>query len=111
MTFWMDRLDRSHSYHIELNLRGKYLGPAPDQRPSEYVKNGQIFIGCEGNEEGLAYQIQRAGNHHFLFASDFPHEIGPDDILHEIEEVAEAPISDEDKRAVLRENAKRLYCI
>jgi predicted TIM-barrel fold metal-dependent hydrolase len=32
-----------------------------------------------------------------------------DDILHEIEEVAEAPISDEDKRAVLRENAKHFY--
>jgi predicted TIM-barrel fold metal-dependent hydrolase len=54
---------------------------------------------------------QRAGNQHFLFASDFPHEIDPDDILHEIEEVAEAPITDEDKRAVLRENAKRFYQI
>jgi len=68
-------------------------------------------VGCEGNEEGPSYQIQRAGNQHFLFASDFPHEIGPDDILHEIEEVAEAPISNEDKRAVLRENARRFYQI
>jgi len=31
--------------------------------------------------------------------------------LHEIEEVAGAPISDQDKRAVLRENAKRFYQI
>ena len=50
-----------------------------------------------------------AGNQHFLFANDFPHEIGPDDILHEIEEVMEAPISADDKRGVLRENAKRFY--
>jgi predicted TIM-barrel fold metal-dependent hydrolase len=57
----------------------------------------------------LPYQIQRAGNQHFLFASDFPHEIGPDDILHEIEEVMAAPISAQNKRAVLRENAKRYY--
>jgi len=108
-----DRAEDEHHHRHQARV-GQVVpveGPAPDQRPSEYVKNGQIFIGCEGNEEGLAYQIQRAGNHHFLFASDFPHEIGPDDILHEIEEVAEAPISDEDKRAVLRENAKRLYCI
>ena len=28
VTFWMDRLDRSHSYHLELNLRGKYKGPS-----------------------------------------------------------------------------------
>jgi predicted TIM-barrel fold metal-dependent hydrolase len=111
VTFWMDRLDRSHSYHIELNLRGKYKGPSPDRRPSDYIKSGQVFIGCEGNEAGLPYQIQRAGNQHFLFASDFPHEIGPDDILHEIEEVMEAPLRDEDKRAVLRENARRFYQI
>ena len=111
VTFWMDRLDRSHSYHIELNLRGKYQGPSPDRRPSDYIKNGQVFIGCEGNEEGLPYQIERAGNQHFLFASDFPHEIGPDDILHEIEEIDEAPLSDQDKKAVLRENAKCFYGI
>jgi len=107
----VDRLDRSHSYHIELNLRGKYQGPSPDRRPSDYLRHGQIFVGCEGNEEGLHYQIQRAGNQHFLFASDFPHEIGPDDILHEIEEITEAPLSDQDKKAVLRDNAKRFYRI
>lgn len=111
ISFWMDRLDRSHSYHIELDLRGKYKGPSPERHPSDYLKNGQIFIGCEGNEAGLPYQIQRAGNQHFLFASDFPHEIGPDDILHEIEEVAEAPLLDQDKKAILRENAKRFYQI
>jgi predicted TIM-barrel fold metal-dependent hydrolase len=91
--------------------RGKYKGPSPDRRPSDYIKKGQIFVGCGGNEEGLPYQIQRAGNQHFLFASDFPHEIAADDILHEIEEVTEAPISAEDKRAVLRENAKCFYQI
>ena len=111
VAFWMDRLDRSHSYHVELNLRGKYHGPGPDRRPSDYIKMGRVFVGCEGNEEGLPYQIQRAGNQHFLFASDFPHEIGPDDILHEIAEVAAAPLTDQDKRAVLRENAKRFYQI
>ena len=111
VTFWMDRLDRSHSYHLELNLRGKYKGPSPDRCPSDYIKQGHVFVGCEGNEEGLPYQIQRTGNQHFLFASDFPHEIAAEDILHEIEEVNEAPITAEDKRAVLRENAKRFYQI
>jgi len=90
VTFWMDRLDRSHFYHLELNLRGKYKGPSPDERPSEYLKRGQVFVGCEGNEEGLAYQIQRAGNGHFLFASDFPHEIAQEDILHEIQEILDS---------------------
>jgi predicted TIM-barrel fold metal-dependent hydrolase len=55
--------------------------------------------------------IERGGYQNYLFASDFLLEIGPDDILHEVEEVAEAPISDADKRAVLRENARRFYQI
>lgn len=110
VTFWMDRMDRSHSYHIELNLRGKYKGPPPEQRPSDYLKSGQVFVGCEGGEEGLAYQVQRAGNHHFLFASDFPHEIAPEDIVHEVREVLGFPgLTDEDKAAILRDNAKRFY--
>ena len=43
--------------------------------------------------------------------SAFPHEIAAEDILHEIEEVLEAPLTDGDKKAVLRENAKRFYQI
>jgi predicted TIM-barrel fold metal-dependent hydrolase len=109
-SFWMDRLDRSHHYIMDVNLRGKYKGPPPDKKPSDYLKSNRIFLGCEGNEEGLPYQVRRAGNHHFLFASDFPHEIGPEDILHEIDEVLEAPeLSAADKQAILRENAKRFY--
>ena len=82
------------------------------RKPSEYLKKENVFIGCEGGEEGLEYQVKRAGNSHFLFASDFPHEIGPEDIMHEIEEVQEyAGLGDEDKTAILGGNAKRFYHI
>jgi predicted TIM-barrel fold metal-dependent hydrolase len=81
-------------------------------KPSEYLKRENVFIGCEGGESGLDYQISRAGNSHFLFASDFPHEIGPEDIMHEIEEVQEYPgLSAEDKVAILGGNARRFYRI
>jgi predicted TIM-barrel fold metal-dependent hydrolase len=83
-----------------------------EQTPSEYLKKENIFIGCEGGEAGLDYQIRRTGNVHFLFASDFPHEIGPEDIMHEIEEVREYPgLNDEDKAAILGRNARRFYRI
>ena len=109
-TFWADRLDRSHHYFSEFNPRGAYRGPAEDKRPSEYVKRDTIFIGCEGSEEGLAYHVHRAGKQHFLFASDFPHEIGPDDVKHEIEEVEECEgLTDADKAAILGDNARRFY--
>jgi hypothetical protein len=55
--------------------------------------------------------IERGGSQKFSLRQRFSHKIGPDDILHEIEDVAGAPISDADKRAVLRENAKRFYQI
>ena len=110
ITFWMDRIDRSHHYFGELNARGKYKGPAMERKPSEYLKSEQIFVGCEGGEDGLDYQIRRSGNGHFLFASDFPHEIGPEDIMHEIHEVREYPgLTDEDKAAILAGNARRFY--
>ncbi|MBI2090536.1 MAG: amidohydrolase [Deltaproteobacteria bacterium] len=85
VTFWMDRMDRSHHYF-------------------------GVFVGCEGGEEGLDYQVRRVGNGHLLFASDFPHEIGPEDIMHEIEEVREyRGLTEEDKAAILGGNARRFY--
>ncbi|MBI2357914.1 MAG: amidohydrolase [Deltaproteobacteria bacterium] len=110
VTFWMDRMDRSHHYFGELDVQGRYKGPSMEQKPSDYLKRDNVFVGCEGGEEGLEYQVRRVGNHHFLFASDFPHEIGPEDIMHEIDEVREYPgLADEDKAAILGGNARRFY--
>ena len=108
--FWMDRMDRSHTYFGEIDPRGCYGGPSMGEKPSDYLKTGLVWIGCEGGEEGLAYQVERVGNQHFLFASDFPHEIGPDQIFHEIDEVRHYPgLTEKDKEAILAGNAKRFY--
>ena len=81
-----------------------------EQKPSDYLKRDNVFVGCEGGEEGLDYQVRRVGNSHFLFASDFPHEIGPEDIMHEIEEVQEYQgLTEDDKAAILAGNARRFY--
>ena len=110
LSFWMDRMDRCHEYFGEWNSHGNYHGPDPEHHPSQYGRLDNVFVGCEGGETGLDYQIQRAGNGRFLFASDFPHEIGPGDIGHEIAEVAENPtLTDDDKAAILAGNARRFY--
>ena len=83
-------------------------------KPSEYVRRHFRAATAPAQLPADPAQAAQLGqmlgaSDMLVFASDFPHEIGPDDILHEIEEVAEAPISDADKRAVLRDNAKRFY--
>ncbi len=109
-SFWMDRMDRSVRYHDVIDPRGRYRGPTLEKPPSSYLKSGRIFIGCEGNEEGLAYQVSRVGGQAFLFASDFPHEIGPEECRREARDIAEsAGLSAEDKTAILGGNARRFY--
>jgi uncharacterized protein len=109
VSLWMDRMDRSYQYHVDLDSAGKPI-VLKEKLPSDYFKNGRIFVGCEGSEQSLSAQIKRVGNGPFLFASDFPHEVSAADCRHEIEEILEADdLSDGDKRAILGENAMRFY--
>jgi predicted TIM-barrel fold metal-dependent hydrolase len=109
-SFWMDRMDRSSRYHFVIDPRGRYQGPTPEKPPSSYLKSGRLFIGCEGNEESLAYQVGRVGHQAFLFASDFPHEIGPEDCRREARDIAESKaLSAEAKAAILQGKARRFY--
>lgn len=108
-SFWMDRMDRSYLYHEDVDAQGK-PSVLKEGKPSDYLKSGRIFIGCEGNEESLPYQVERVGTQAFLFASDFPHEVGADDCLREINEILEREsLTATDKAAILSENARRLY--
>lgn len=52
--------------------------------------------------------VKRAGNGHFLFAGDFPHENGPGDMQNEIAEVGEIDgLRERDKAAILPDSAKK----
>lgn len=109
VSLWADRMDRSYTYHVDLDAVGKPI-VLKEKKPSDYFKTGRIFVGCEGSEESLPAQIKRVGNELFLFASDFPHEVSAASCRHEIDEIVESPeLSDADKRAVLGENAIRFY--
>lgn len=106
---WIDRMDRTYGYHIDLDASGKpyRLGL---ERPSDYFKTGRVFVGCEGSEASLPAQIKRVGNGLFMFSSDFPHEVSAKDCLHEIDEIVQLDeLTEADKRAVLYGNAERFY--
>jgi uncharacterized protein len=96
----IDRLER------ELEYGGLRIA----RKPADYFKSGQIFVSCEGNEQALAYAIERVGPQAFMFASDFPHEISLDNCMEEIDEIVERKdLHPEHKTAILGENARRFY--
>jgi predicted TIM-barrel fold metal-dependent hydrolase len=96
----LDRLER------ELEYGGLSLA----HKPEAYFRSGRLFVGCEGNEKGLAYAIERVGPEPFMFASDFPHEIALDNCMEEIEEIEERDdLRAEHKPLLLGENARRFY--
>jgi hypothetical protein len=41
--------------------------------PSDYLKSGRIFFGCEGNESFLGRVVEEVGEDLFMFSSDYPH--------------------------------------
>ena len=41
--------------------------------PSDYLKTGRIFFGCEGNEPVLGRVVEEVGEDLFMFSSDYPH--------------------------------------
>jgi predicted TIM-barrel fold metal-dependent hydrolase len=98
----LDRAERDENY---FDTRDQ-----PKLHSIEYLTSGRILIGCEGSENALAYLARRVGIHPFAYASDYPHEVDLPAAQHEIEEIAERDdLTEEEKKAVLGENAKRFF--
>lgn len=109
----LERFDRAHETHVQWNPRGE-LSPAADESVSDYIRKhmreGRLFIGCEGDEPGLPYAVQQVGNYAFMYSSDFPHEVNNETCRAEIQEMLDSPgMTDADKEAVMHGNAERFY--
>ncbi|MBI2986795.1 MAG: amidohydrolase family protein [Deltaproteobacteria bacterium] len=110
----LERFDRSYETHIQHDLRGEFFRLNQGERVSEYIqrhiREGRIFVGCEGSEPDIAHAISRVGNSPFVYSSDFPHEVNNEFCKKEISEILESEeLTAEDKAAVLYRNAERLY--
>jgi predicted TIM-barrel fold metal-dependent hydrolase len=96
-------LDRMH------RDQGYFPGKAKRQLP-EYLTSGQILIGCEGDDESLAYLGQRVGIEPFAYSSDYPHEVDLVDAQRQIAKTRDrADLTPEQKVAVLGGNARRFF--
>jgi uncharacterized protein len=100
--YWMERMDE------EWEKRGEVEAPDCKQKPSDYVKGGNLFFSTEPEEEMLPYVVDRIGADKILFASDYPHwdSMFPN-VVSTIK--GRTDISDNDKQKILGDNAKRFY--
>lgn len=75
--------------------------------PSDYLRSGRIFFGCEGNEPFLARVIADVGEDLFMFSSDYPHADrtqGTARILRDRDDLSAAV-----RKKLLADNARRFY--
>ncbi len=110
----LERFDRSWETHVAYDPRGELIPLRAGERVSDYVrrhiKEGRLYVGCEGEEPDLAHAIRSVGAEPFMFSSDYPHEVNAEMCKHELAELMEnEQLTEADKAAVLHGNAERFY--
>jgi len=101
LPFWMEHMDEEYE-------KRKHEAPLLQQDPSEYVKNGRVYIGCEPEEKMIPIAAEWVGEDQLLYASDYPH--WDSDWPNTVSTVRErTDLSDTMKRKLLGENALRFY--
>jgi predicted TIM-barrel fold metal-dependent hydrolase len=85
-------------------------GESVEELIMRHIREGRIFIGCEGEELTLPYAVKIAGYAPFMYSSDFPHEVNLESCRRDIVELTEsAELSADAKQAIMHGNAERFY--
>ncbi|MFQ5904332.1 MAG: amidohydrolase family protein, partial [Candidatus Binatia bacterium] len=100
--YWMERMDE------EWERRGKVEAPLCKRRPSEYLRGGRIYYGCEPEERMMGYVVGEIGSEGLMYASDYPHwdMSWPESAVHVWRR---EDLSLEAKKNILENNARRFY--
>ena len=75
--------------------------------PSDYLKSGRIFFGCEGNESFLGRVVEEVGEDLFMYSSDYPHADWTEGTARYLQ--GRDDISDAIRTKLLADNARRFY--
>jgi predicted TIM-barrel fold metal-dependent hydrolase len=97
----VERMD-DHFENPRYNARDLITHP-----PSDYLKSGRIFFGCEGNESFLGRVIAEIGDDLFMYSSDYPHADRTEGTAKLLKDRSD--ISATQRRKLLEENARRFY--
>lgn len=102
--YMMDRMDEGYE------RRGKRWCQVLTKKPSEYVREGNIYFSCEVEEKTLPTVLHLVGEDKILFASDYPHERRKGEFYADIDELlAREDLTQAQKEKVLYQNASRFY--
>jgi hypothetical protein len=102
LPYYLDRLDE----HYE--KRGENDMPLLKKKPSQTVREAQLYFSIESGEGLLAPTIDYVGAEHFMYASDVPH--WDNEFPESLEQLWEHPqLSDSAKRSILHDSAASLY--
>lgn len=100
--YWLGRMDE------EWKKRGALEAPRCKLKPSDYLTSDRVFYPAEASEWLLGPTTQALGKAGIFYASDWPHwDHGFPENIHEMLERRD--ISEEMKRGILSETARRLY--
>ncbi len=100
--YYLDRLDEHWEKRAELEA------PLLKKKPSQVVRESNIFFSIEAGETLLPEAIEYLGDSHFLYASDIPH--WDNEFPRSMHEVQEHPrLSTETKEKILHRNAAELF--
>ena len=79
-------------------------------KPSQYLRQGNIFFAAEVGEIGLPLAMQQLRPDVVIWASDYPHERDQRDFTRDIPTlIGRDDVSDEAKRAIFFDNPLRMY--
>jgi predicted TIM-barrel fold metal-dependent hydrolase len=101
--YFMDRMDE------EQERKGQY-SPRCLQKPSAYVRSGNIFFAAEVGESALPLAIEQVRSDVILWASDYPHERDQRDFSGDIPALKNrSDVADAVKQQIWCDNPTRFY--
>lgn len=102
LPYMLQRMD--HYYNADKHFDWEGL---PQRKPSEYFKDGNIYVTCEGDEALLPEVVKWVGEDQILISGDIPHAEDRENSMEEIKERTD--ISDSLKEKILTKNGMRFF--
>jgi predicted TIM-barrel fold metal-dependent hydrolase len=102
---WVPYLVQRMDHYFESESRKG--GVLPRQRPSEYLRQGEIYLTTEAEERYLSQVLEFVGEDRIMVSVDMPHGEARENSVAEIEERGDLDAAQ--KRKILSDNALRFY--